>query len=228
MKYLIFLMPLLLASCSMQMQQSSQAWDDAPTAARFSQHRIARWQGQRSIGGESSPTSPAEPPADKSQQRTSVPSSRSEKASTGSVRPPELGNFGDFDAPFDKPSKGPSSDILSTAEQYLGVPYVYGGHTPEKGFDCSGLVFHVFQQRGISIQRTADKQFLQGQEVSPDKMQPGDLVFFSHSGKYVDHVGIYAGNDLFIHAPRTGRTVSYDSLNTGYYQTHFRGAKRFF
>ena len=79
----------------------------------------------------------------------------------------------------------------------------------------------------MSLQRTADKQFLQGQDIPSDQLQPGDLVFFSHSGTYVDHVGIYAGDDLFIHAPRTGRTVSYDSLSTGYYQSHFRGAKRF-
>lgn len=225
MKYFLCLIPFLLTACSVQLQQSSQAWDnDTPT--RVSHRQISRWQSPGDSGSshsdqKTSPSPSTSPPTVSRLPERSAPVKRSQ----GSVSLPELRDFDQ--TPNERPS-GAASDILSAAEQYLGVPYVYGGHSPDKGFDCSGLVFYVFQQQGLSIQRTADKQFLQGQEVSSDALQAGDLVFFSHSGKFVDHVGIYAGNDLFIHAPRTGRTVSYDSLKTGYYQTHFRGAKRFF
>lgn len=226
MKYFLCLVPFLLTACSAQLQQSSQAWDsDAPT--RVSQRQLPRWQTPADNGA--SPTQKPVRTADKAQaspeEQPRLPErSAPLKRSQGTVGLPELRDFAQ--APTERFS-GASGDILGAAEQFLGVPYVYGGHSPDKGFDCSGLVFYIFQQQGISIQRTADKQFLQGQEVALSDLQAGDLVFFSHSGKFVDHVGIYAGNDLFIHAPRTGRTVSYDSLKTGYYQSHFRGAKRF-
>lgn len=228
MKYFLCLLPFVLTSCSVQLQQSSQAWDNdagnsAPAVAR--QKSFPRWQ-TASIPDRTRPSLSQRSQKSDDQKSSTAPAS-APSTSRGRVSPPELGGFEFPGTAPERPLSGASADIINTAQQYIGVPYVYGGHSPEKGFDCSGLVFYVFQQNGMSLQRTADKQFLQGQEVPADQIKPGDLVFFSHSGKYVDHVGIYAGNDLFIHAPRTGRTVSYDSMSTGYYQSHFRGAKRF-
>ncbi len=232
MKYFLCLLPFVLTSCSVQLQQSSQAWDNdagksAPAVAR--QKSFPRWQTASNPSDIKSSQSQVlhKSNAQNSSQNNAVQSPSKPSVPQGRVSPPELGGFEFPGTAPERPFSGASADILNTAQQYIGVPYVYGGHSPEKGFDCSGLVFYVFQQNGMSLQRTADKQFLQGQDVPADQIKPGDLVFFSHSGKYVDHVGIYAGNDLFIHAPRTGRTVSYDSMSTGYYQSHFRGAKRF-
>lgn len=227
MKYFLCILPFLLASCSVQLQQSSQAWDDDTATAAPRQKAFPRWQ--TASRPSSHPAALPQTPR-KSDGQNGVLQAQPPAAPTtarGRVTPPELGGFSFPGTSPERPPSGAAADILSTAQQYIGTPYVYGGHSPDQGFDCSGLVFYVFQQNGMSVHRTADKQFLQGQEVAADNIQPGDLVFFSHSGKYVDHVGIYAGNDLFIHAPRTGRTVSYDSLSTGYYQRHFRGAKRF-
>lgn len=215
---MLLLLP-FLASCSLQMQQASRPWDDVPhktTVARKSKS----WRQTHKTPKASKPTAP----------RSKVKPARRSTKSGGLVPVPELSEedngFTREDAQ-ERPVSATAAAILASAEKHLGVPYVYGGASPAKGFDCSGLVFHVFKENGKSIHRTADKQFLQGQEVSKEEMQPGDLVFFSHSGKFVDHVGIYAGDQLFIHAPRTGRTVSYDSLDTGYYRSHFRGSRRF-
>ena len=116
--------------------------------------------------------------------------------------------------------------VVELARKYIGTPYVYGGESPAEGFDCSGLVHYVFGLKGIAMRRLANEQYLQGRSVPSAELQPGDLVFFSTSGKIVDHVGIYAGERLFIHAPRTGRTVSYDSLDAAWYSARYQGARR--
>lgn len=100
--------------------------------------------------------------------------------------------------------------ILNTADQYTGVPYVWGGTTP-KGFDCSGFVQYVYSKNGISLSRTTYTQCVEGTYVSRESLQPGDLVFFG-SAAAPNHVGIYVGDDTYIHAPRTGDVVKYASL----------------
>ncbi len=89
---------------------------------------------------------------------------------------------------------GSSSSIVSVAEQYMGVPYVWGGTSPS-GFDCSGFTQYVFRQCGYSINRTADAQYSNGSYVSYDSLQAGDLVFFAntYSASGITHVGIYIG-----------------------------------
>lgn len=119
-----------------------------------------------------------------------------------------------------------SQTVVDIARQYLGIPYRFGGETPEEGFDCSGLVQYVFARKGIRLTRLAHEQFMQGKQVSREALQPGDLVFFSISGQGVDHVGIYAGDQLFIHAPRTGRVVSFARLDSAYFSSRFQGARR--
>jgi peptidoglycan DL-endopeptidase CwlO len=114
------------------------------------------------------------------------------------------------------------SQVVSIAMQYLGVPYVWGGESP-RGFDCSGLVAYVYAQIGISLPHYTVSQWDYPGAVSVprDQLQPGDLVFFDGLG----HVGIYIGNNEFIHAPHTGTVVSIDSLN-GWYASTYYGAKR--
>jgi peptidoglycan DL-endopeptidase CwlO len=114
------------------------------------------------------------------------------------------------------------SQVVSIAMQYLGVPYVWGGESP-RGFDCSGLVAYVYAQVGISLPHYTVSQWNYPGAVSVprDQLQPGDLVFFDGLG----HVGIYIGNNEFIHAPHTGTVVSIDSLN-GWYASTYYGAKR--
>lgn len=114
--------------------------------------------------------------------------------------------------------------IVAEAEKYLGVDYVWGGTTPA-GFDCSGLVQYCLNTLGISIDRVAEDQYEAGTPVNRDELQPGDLVFFEQNG-YIHHVGIYAGNNMMIHAPRTGDVVKYQSLDTDYYRREYAGARR--
>lgn len=113
------------------------------------------------------------------------------------------------------PSRGgavnPSNDkIIAYASNFLGTPYVWGGTTPS-GFDCSGFVQYVYRYFGISLGRTTYDQVDEGVAVSRNQLQPGDLVFFG-SASAPHHVGIYVGNNSYIHAPQTGDVVKVSAL----------------
>lgn len=116
--------------------------------------------------------------------------------------------------------------ILGKAAEYLGTPYKYGGQSPG-GFDCSGFVKYVFKQLGHNLPRTASAQFQNGISIEKQSLIPGDLVFFACGGSTIDHVGIYAGDNKFIHSssPRSGGVI-YSSLGEGYYKRYFVGARR--
>ena len=122
-------------------------------------------------------------------------------------------------------ASGNGSRLVSQAAKYIGTKYVYGGTSPS-GFDCSGLVQYCCRALGVSVNRSAAAQFSNGKAVSRSDLQPGDLVFFSKGGGRITHVVIYAGNGQVIHAPRTGRTVCYQSLSSICEYSKYVGARR--
>lgn len=111
------------------------------------------------------------------------------------------------------------SNILQTAEDQLGVPYLYGGETPSYGFDCSGLIYYCYKEHGIEIPRVSKSQYENGEQLSLEDAQPADIVAF-HSP--VSHVGIYTSEEEFIHAPLPGYSVRISSL-IGYWGEHLTG-----
>ncbi len=125
----------------------------------------------------------------------------------------------------DENSQGAGSKLVRVAAGLIGTPYKYGGDDP-RGFDCSGLVFYSFDRLGIEVPRTAADQRRAASRIDVDALSPGDLVFFRNSARKVDHVGIYAGEGRFIHAPRAGQVVSYAYLDDPYYRAHFVSAGR--
>lgn len=116
-------------------------------------------------------------------------------------------------------------NLLDYAAEFLGVPYVYGGSTPD-GFDCSGFTSYVYKALVGPIPRIAQSQFDAAEYVSREDLIPGDLVFFGSSSYSVSHVGIYVGDGQFIHAPHTGDVVKYEYLDN-YYSNRFQGGGRF-
>jgi cell wall-associated NlpC family hydrolase len=115
--------------------------------------------------------------------------------------------------------------VVAYARSYVGVPYRYGGTSPHRGFDCSGLIHHAYARFGVRIPRTARAQFQFGRPVSRGRLRPGDLVFFwSRRGKW--HVGLYMGRGRFLHSPHTGAVIRVDSLHSRYYRRRFQGARR--
>lgn len=120
-------------------------------------------------------------------------------------------------------SSGKGSTVLATAQQYIGCKYVYGGTSP-KGFDCSGFTSYVYRAHGVNLNRTAAGQYSNGVAVSRSDLQPGDLVMFGKSG--INHVAIYAGGGKIVHAANSSRGVTTDTINSGYYNKNYVGARR--
>ncbi|HTE40623.1 MAG TPA: C40 family peptidase [Steroidobacteraceae bacterium] len=117
-------------------------------------------------------------------------------------------------------------EIALRAIAQVGKPYRYGG-ADLKGFDCSGLVFFIHRDLGFTVPRTAVEQYKASQPISIRKLIPGDLVFFrTTSRRAVSHVGIYAGEGRFIHAPQTGRLIEFRALDDAYYGPRIVGAGR--
>ena len=158
---------------------------------------------------------------------------RKAKEKKGRVLPPLKGTSTDVDtkksttlAPFGKTfiTGKQGKQIVSTAQKFMGVPYVFGGTTP-KGFDCSGLLQYVFKMHGVSIPRLADEQYNLGKEAKKNQLTAGDLVFFTTYTSGVSHCGIYIGDGKFLHAS-SSKGVSINNLDDDYWKTRFVGAKK--
>lgn len=115
--------------------------------------------------------------------------------------------------------------VVNTAKKYIGVPYVWGG-TTASGFDCSGFIKSVYGMHGIDVRRLADEQYYGGKKLKRSDLVVGDLVFFSTYEPGVSHVGIYVGDNKFIHAS-SSRGVTIDSLDAEYYRNAYVGACRY-
>lgn len=122
-------------------------------------------------------------------------------------------------------AKPSGSAIIKEGKKHLGVRYQYGGTTP-KGFDCSGFTSYTFKKKNVKLPRTAAEQYKKGKSVSKKNLKAGDLVFFKTTSKTkISHVGIYAGNNKFIHS--AGKGVAITSINDPYYwKSKYAGARR--
>lgn len=122
---------------------------------------------------------------------------------------------------------GRAREVLFNALSLTGTRYKFGGNSPETGFDCSGFVRYVYQQAtSLTLPRSAIEISKLGIKVSKDKLQPGDLVFFNTLKSTFSHVGIYLGDNRFIHSPSNGGTVRIENMRDGYWARRFNGAQR--
>lgn len=120
------------------------------------------------------------------------------------------------------------AELVTTARRFIGTPYRWGGTSTENGFDCSGLTMVSYRLNGLNLPRVSRSQFAAGRRVSRSELQPADLVFFAtRGGTRVTHVGMYIGNDQFIHAPRTGKNVRIEKLSHSFYAKTYVGGRTY-
>lgn len=118
-------------------------------------------------------------------------------------------------------------DLVIKGLEFVGVPYRRGGNTVESGLDCSGFTRLVFlDSNGIDLPRTAAEQANLGTKVSAEELKPGDLVFFNTMKRAYSHVGIYLGNDQFVHAPKPGAEIRVENMHQAYWVNKYNGARR--
>lgn len=116
--------------------------------------------------------------------------------------------------------------IIAVAKAQLGKPYRYGGKSPKTGFDCSGLINFSYKKAGLSIPRTTLQLYRDAYPVKRSKLKKGDLVFFKINKRKISHVGLYLGNNKFIHSPSAGKRVNIANMNDKYWRQRFaRGGR---
>ena len=126
-----------------------------------------------------------------------------------------------------KTSTGKGNEVVEYAKKYLNYKYVAGGSSPETGFDCSGFTTYVFKHFGISLSRSSKAQIYNGVAVEKSDLQPGDIVVFNNNANTsIGHVGIYIGENKFIHAANSREGVVITSLASSYYSKRYVGARR--
>lgn len=122
---------------------------------------------------------------------------------------------------------GSSKTIAGTALGVLGTKYKFGGNTPYTGFDCSGLVIYAAEKSlGLKLPRNSAQIAHEGISVKRNELRKGDLVFFNTRGHRYSHVGIYLGDEKFVHAPRTGAVVRVEDMSQSYWKKRYNGARR--
>jgi cell wall-associated NlpC family hydrolase len=154
------------------------------------------------------------------QQRLAAAQAAAASAAPASSADPSVTTLPSVDTAIPAAPPSQYGNVVGIAMQYLGIPYVWGGSTPN-GFDCSGFTAWVYAQVGVSLPHNAAAQFSYGVPVDRFDLQAGDLVFFDGLG----HVGLYIGGGQFIHAPHTGDVVKISSI-TGWYDSGYVGARR--
>ncbi len=119
--------------------------------------------------------------------------------------------------------------IVQTARRFIGIPYRWGGASAGDGFDCSGLAMTVYRLNGMQLPRNAYSQYRAGTPIGWDTLAPGDLVFFATGrSSRISHVGIYAGQGRFIHAPGRGKRIRTSALSNSYFHPRYKGARRYY
>jgi cell wall-associated NlpC family hydrolase len=144
------------------------------------------------------------------------------ESDTTNAAPPSISPTGIFEW-----AEAETVSLIDTALSFAGIRYRWGANEPDKGFDCSGFVQRVYRDAlGMMLPHSAYSMSLQGKTVGLSDLKPGDLVFFNTLKHQFSHVGIYIGDNQFIHAPRTGKTVQIDNLKDPYWIKHYNGARR--
>lgn len=119
------------------------------------------------------------------------------------------------------------NNLTLYAMSLYDTPYRYGGTTRKNGFDCSGFVQYVYKNSlGLSLPRTSAQMSRVGIHLKRQQLRPGDLVFFNTSHRRYSHVGIFIGDNRFLHAPRTGKAIRISSMKNKYWRTRYEGARR--
>ena len=151
------------------------------------------------------------PPAAKSSVKTSSPSNAT------SVRISDI----DHDSV--------SNELMLHSMSLIGTPYRFGGSNRNTGFDCSGMVQFVYRETlNVSLPRTARDMAAAGKVINKNQLKVGDLVFFNTNGKKFSHVGLYIGENRFIHAPSSKSSIKINYLSDKYYASRYTGARTFF
>lgn len=114
--------------------------------------------------------------------------------------------------------------IVRYAKNFLNKKYRFGIQDPYYGFDCSAFSQYVYKQAGINIPRTASEQYNKSKKINKNELEPGDLIFFNINGGNISHVGIFIGDDKFIHSPSTGKNIRIDSINNSYWEKVYSGS----
>jgi len=122
---------------------------------------------------------------------------------------------------------GGTESLIDNAMQLIGVRYRWGGNTPQSGLDCSGFVRYVFNDTfGFLLPRKSSQMSKVGLVVGKEELRPGDLVFFNTMRYAFSHVGIYVGDNKFIHAPSKGKSIRVDDMTKVYWEKRYNGARR--
>jgi cell wall-associated NlpC family hydrolase len=120
-----------------------------------------------------------------------------------------------------------AQDVILQGLKLVGVRYRWGGNDEDSGLDCSGFVRLVFKDSiGAALPRTAREMSEVGEKIDPNELKPGDLVFFNTMRRTFSHVGIYLGDNHFLHAPRKGAEVRVESMDSSYWMSRYNGARR--
>jgi cell wall-associated NlpC family hydrolase len=146
----------------------------------------------------------------------------------GPVEPSLIERTGDIAATVVDGVNKTIGQTIDHAIDYVGIRYRRGGQSPETGFDCSGFVSHVFREAvGLILPHNAKAMSRSGDVVRKNELQPGDLVFFNTMRRAFSHVGIYLGDNRFIHSPAPGGEVRVEDMGSRYWKARFNGARRF-